>query len=116
MILRAVKCLNPGEEVYNCYGISLQSVTIYIYEVCIYYGFHWACVLLAIIFILFSGPHYRRMSKGDRKAILQSQYQFTCHCKACQEEQDQIEFSQVFQKYIYLQNFMKYTKIFRFIS
>ena len=56
------------------------------------------------------------MSKGDRKAILQSQYQFTCHCKACQEEQDQIEFSQVFQKYIYLQNFMKYTKIFRFIS
>lgn len=30
-----------------------------------------------------TGVDFRRMSKADRQEILESQYCFTCNCKAC---------------------------------
>ena len=34
-------------------------------------------------FLIPSGPHYCRMDREERQAILQSQYRFTCDCTAC---------------------------------
>ncbi|KAK3785885.1 hypothetical protein RRG08_007816 [Elysia crispata] len=48
LVVRTLKDVAEGDEIYNCYG-----------------------------------PHYCRMDKEERQAILQSQYRFSCDCLAC---------------------------------